>query len=82
MVVTVFTMTVWNFTVTAGVGLGSACITNLGLLPLEEGLCLVLVFMDGAPLVEAATCEKRELITALVQVITVAVTGFYWLYSI
>lgn len=62
---------------TAGIGLGSACITDLGLLPLEEGLCLVLVFMAGASLEEAATCEKRELITALVQVITVAVTGFY-----
>lgn len=61
----------------AGVGPGSACIIDLGLLPLEEGLCLVLVFMDGAPLEEAVTCEKRELITALVQVITVAVTGFY-----
>lgn len=68
-------MTLWNFTVAAGVGLGSAGIT--GLLPLEEGLCLVLVFMDGAPLEEAVTCEKRELITTLVQVITVAVTGFY-----
>lgn len=30
-----------------------------------------------SPLEEAATCEKRELITALVQVITVTVTGFY-----
>lgn len=36
-----------------------------------------LVFMDGTPLEEAAMCEKRELITALVQVITVAVTSFY-----
>lgn len=66
-----------EFTVAAGEGLGSARITDLGLLPLEEGLCLVSVFMDGAPLEEAVTCEKRELITALVQVITVAVTGFY-----
>lgn len=62
---------------TAGVAHGSARITGLGLLLLEEGLCLVLVFMDGAPLGGAATCEKKELITALVQVITGAVTGFY-----
>lgn len=34
-------MAVWNFIVTAGAGLGSAHITDLGLLLLEEGLCLV-----------------------------------------
>lgn len=41
MVVTVFTVAVQNFTVPAGAGLGSASITDLGLLLLEEGLCLV-----------------------------------------
>lgn len=77
MVVTLsFTMSVWNFTATAGVELGTACITNLGPLPLEEGLCLVLVFMYGALLVETTMCEKTQLITALVPVITVELMAF------
>lgn len=37
MVVTVFTMTVWNFTVTAGVGLGSAHITSRRSWPVAAG---------------------------------------------
>ena len=77
MVVTLsFTMTVWNFTATAGVGLGSACITNLGPLSLEEGLCLVLVFVYGALLVETTMCEKRQLVTALVPVLSVELVAF------
>lgn len=77
MVVTLsFTMTIWNFTATAGVGLGSACITNLSLLPLEEGLYLVLVFMYGAILVETTMYEKRQLIVSLVPVVTVELVAF------
>lgn len=77
MVVTLsFTMTVWNFTATAGVGLGSAHITNLGPLPPEEGLCLLLVFLYGALLVVTTVGEKGQLITALVPVITVELVAF------
>lgn len=77
MVVTLsFTMIIWNFTATAGVELGYACITNLGPLPLEEGLCLVLLFVYGALLVETTMCGKRQLITALVPAITVELVAF------
>lgn len=77
MVVTLsFTMMVWNFTVTAGVVPGSARSTNLGPLPLEEGLCVALVFMYGSLLVDTTLCEKRQLITALVPVITVELVAF------
>lgn len=77
MVVTLsFTMIIWNFTATAGVELGSACITNLGPLPLEEGLCLVLLFVYGALLVETTMYGKRQLITALVPAITVELVAF------